>query len=158
MSVFGVILIRIFRHLDWIRKDMPYSVRMRENADKNYSEYRHLLRSGNWRVIMYFDVYIGRCYISNIWCFYRQDYCFLDKHQLKHLSLLGIHSWYVNNFNISYCLCARVSFQLVLILLTPLHGVLVPVLYDALVFVTWNLLDSTYVFVFSQDDSMLRVI
>ena len=34
MSVFGVILARIF----------PYSVRMWENVDQNNSEYRHFLR------------------------------------------------------------------------------------------------------------------
>ena len=35
MSVFGVILVRIF----------PYSVRMRKNTDQNNSEYGHFLRS-----------------------------------------------------------------------------------------------------------------
>ena len=35
MFVFGVILVHIF----------PYSVRMRENADQNNSEYGHFLRS-----------------------------------------------------------------------------------------------------------------
>ena len=34
VSVFGVILVRIF----------PYSVRMRENPDHNNSEYGHFLR------------------------------------------------------------------------------------------------------------------
>ena len=48
MSVFGVILVRIFPHLDWIWRDTeisPYSVRMRENADQNNSEYGHFSRS-----------------------------------------------------------------------------------------------------------------
>ena len=35
MYVFGVILVHIFQ----------YSVRMRENADQNISEYEHFLRS-----------------------------------------------------------------------------------------------------------------
>ena len=35
MSVFGVILVLIFLHLDW------YSVRMRENTDQKNSEYEH---------------------------------------------------------------------------------------------------------------------
>ena len=44
MSIFGVILVRIFPHSDWIRRDteyLPYSVRMRENVDQNNSEYGH---------------------------------------------------------------------------------------------------------------------
>ena len=48
VSVFGVILVRIFPHSDWIRRDMeylsPYSVRMRENADQNNSKYGHFSR------------------------------------------------------------------------------------------------------------------
>ena len=38
MSVFGVILVRIFL----------YSVRMRENADQNNPEYGHFLLSETW--------------------------------------------------------------------------------------------------------------
>ena len=45
MSVFGFILVRIFLHLDWIRSDTEYLVRMQENTDRNNSEYRHFLRS-----------------------------------------------------------------------------------------------------------------
>ena len=48
VSVFGVILVHIFPHSEiyWeILLISPYSVRMRENADKNNSEYRHVLRS-----------------------------------------------------------------------------------------------------------------
>ena len=51
MSVFGVFLICIFPHSDWIRNDTPeyreilhistYSVRMRENTDQKNSEYGH---------------------------------------------------------------------------------------------------------------------
>ena len=35
VSVFGVILVRIYPHSDWILSISPYSVRMRENADQN---------------------------------------------------------------------------------------------------------------------------
>ena len=47
VSVFGVVLVRIFPHSDWIRRDCisPYSVRLRENTDQNNSEYGHILRS-----------------------------------------------------------------------------------------------------------------
>ena len=51
VSVFGVILVRIFSHSDWIRRDTPYlsvfpcSVQMREKADQNNSKYGHFLRS-----------------------------------------------------------------------------------------------------------------
>ena len=47
VSVFGVILVRIFPHSDWIGRDTsisPYLVRMRGNTDQNNSEYRHFLR------------------------------------------------------------------------------------------------------------------
>ena len=37
VSVFGITLVRIFPHLDWIR--------MRENADQNNAEYGHFSRS-----------------------------------------------------------------------------------------------------------------
>ena len=46
VSVLGVIPVRIFSYLDWIFRISPYSVRMRENADQNNSEYEHFLRSG----------------------------------------------------------------------------------------------------------------
>ena len=39
VSAFGVILVRIF----------PYSVRMRENADQNNSEYEHFLRNASYK-------------------------------------------------------------------------------------------------------------
>ena len=41
MSVFGVILVPIFPHSDIFRilRISPYSVRMRENADQNNSQY-----------------------------------------------------------------------------------------------------------------------
>ena len=42
VSVFGVILVRIFPHLLRIS---PYSVRMWENTDQNNSKYGHFLRS-----------------------------------------------------------------------------------------------------------------
>ena len=37
--VFGVILVRIFPHSDWILRISPYTVRMQENTDQNNSEY-----------------------------------------------------------------------------------------------------------------------
>ena len=42
LSLFRVILVRIFAYLDWIRRD---SVRMTKNTDQNNSKYRHFLRS-----------------------------------------------------------------------------------------------------------------
>ena len=43
-SAFQVILVHIFPHSDWIRREIlrtsPYSVQMRENTDQNNSEYR----------------------------------------------------------------------------------------------------------------------
>ena len=45
VSVFGVILVRIFPYSDWMRRDTLYSVQMRGNAYQNNSEYGHFLRS-----------------------------------------------------------------------------------------------------------------
>ena len=48
VSVFGVILVRIFLLSDWIREILRtslYSVRMWENADQNNFEYGHYLRN-----------------------------------------------------------------------------------------------------------------
>ena len=48
VSVFGVILVRIFSHLDWIRRDteyLYYLVQIRENAGPNNIEHGHFLRS-----------------------------------------------------------------------------------------------------------------
>ena len=55
MSAFGVILVRIFSHSEWIRRDteyLPYSVRMQENAHKNNSEYGHFSRSDMLSLIL----------------------------------------------------------------------------------------------------------
>ena len=46
ITVFGVFLVSIFQHSNWIRRDTPYSVRMRENKYQKNSEYRHFSRSG----------------------------------------------------------------------------------------------------------------
>ena len=51
VCVFGVILVRIFLHSDWIWRDylsvsiFPYSIPMRENADQNNCKYKHFFRS-----------------------------------------------------------------------------------------------------------------
>ena len=50
LSVFGVILVHIFPHSDWIRRDTEYLSVLSPNAgntDQNYSEYGHFLRSDN---------------------------------------------------------------------------------------------------------------
>ena len=53
VSVFGVFLVRIFPHSDWIRRDTklvsPYSVWMRENTDQKNSKYEKFSRS-DWCV------------------------------------------------------------------------------------------------------------
>ena len=45
VSVFGVFLVRILLHSDWIQRDTEYSVRMQKNADQKNSEYGQLSRS-----------------------------------------------------------------------------------------------------------------
>ena len=48
VSVVGVLLVPIFPHLNWIRRNTPYLSdlsKTRENTDQKNSEYRHLYRS-----------------------------------------------------------------------------------------------------------------
>ena len=52
VSVFGVILVRISLHLDWIQRDTPYlsvfspnARKCGKNTDQNTSKYGHILRS-----------------------------------------------------------------------------------------------------------------
>ena len=53
MSVFGVILVCIFPHLDWIRRESIslYSVRMQENGDQNNPRIRTVFTQ--WRSTSY---------------------------------------------------------------------------------------------------------
>ena len=48
MSSFGVILVLIIPHLEWIRWDTPYLSLFSPNEDQNNSEYGHFLRSVEW--------------------------------------------------------------------------------------------------------------
>ena len=89
VSIFGVVLVRIFTHLDWyweIRSISPYSIWICENRDQNNSEYGHFLRSAayysesrfpksNWEFYTnpsllewgLFPWYITKCYrLSNL--------------------------------------------------------------------------------------------
>ena len=60
VSVFGVFLVRIFPHSDWLRRDISlYSVRMRENTDQKNSEYRFFSRSVSPAIFYQFDENIG---------------------------------------------------------------------------------------------------
>ena len=67
VSVFGVILVLIFPHSVWIRRDTPpYSVRMEENADQNNPEFGHFLRSVTKLVkrfhnLIFVEVDVQRC-------------------------------------------------------------------------------------------------
>ena len=45
VSVYGVILVRIFPHSKWIQRDTSYSVQIQEHTDQNNSNYGHFLRS-----------------------------------------------------------------------------------------------------------------
>ena len=49
VSVFGAVLVRIFRHLGWILRISPYSFRMQENTYQNNSQYRQFWRSARER-------------------------------------------------------------------------------------------------------------
>ena len=47
VSAFGVFLVRNFQHLNWIRRDTPYSVQIPKNTDQKMSEYGHFSRSAS---------------------------------------------------------------------------------------------------------------
>ena len=53
MSLFGVILVRIFTYSDWKRREIicPDSVRWQEKLDQNNSEYGHFSRSVNRQIL-----------------------------------------------------------------------------------------------------------
>ena len=60
VSLFGVILVRIFPHSGWIgeipsisRSISLYSFQMRENADQKNSEYGHFLRSDRGYIMIF---------------------------------------------------------------------------------------------------------
>ena len=56
VSVFEVFLVCNFSHSDWIRRDTPYSVRIRGNTVQKNSEYGYFLRSVLARVTSYLHV------------------------------------------------------------------------------------------------------
>ena len=65
MSLFGVILVRIFPAFSRIRTEYgeirrisPYSVRMRKNEDQNNSKYGHFLRSDFVNLVDYVSMLI----------------------------------------------------------------------------------------------------
>ena len=47
VSIFGIILVHIFPHSDWILRISPCSARMQEDMDQNNSEYGHSLWNDN---------------------------------------------------------------------------------------------------------------
>ena len=57
VSVFGVFLVRIFPHSDWIRRKRisPYLVRMRKSMNQKISEYGHFSRSNYLNEVIIFD-------------------------------------------------------------------------------------------------------
>ena len=67
VSMFGVFLVRIFPHSDWIRKVLqifPYSLRIRENTDKKNSEYEHFL---SFEMLLWLSIlqYCTSCWYDN---------------------------------------------------------------------------------------------
>ena len=63
-SVFEDILVHIFPHSDWIRREIlrisPYSVQMRENTDQNNYKYRRFLRRVLWAVFSVSSTHIWK--------------------------------------------------------------------------------------------------
>ena len=80
VSVLGVILVRIFPHLDWMRE---YSVRIRENTDQNNSEYGHFLHSESLTCLKLMSKYSAGYPKGKFWHF---DICAtkLQKSAAKH--------------------------------------------------------------------------
>ena len=60
MSLFGVMLVQIFLHSDWLRIS-PYSVRMRGNADQNNPEYGHFSHGDFYRGFWFWYFNFIRC-------------------------------------------------------------------------------------------------
>ena len=60
MSLFGVMLVQIFLHSDWLRIS-PYSVRMRANADQNNPEYGHFSHGDFYRGFWFWYFNFIRC-------------------------------------------------------------------------------------------------
>ena len=58
VSVFGVVLVRVFPHFYWTRRDKnisPCSIQMRENANQNNPKHVHFLRRANdWYFVKIF--------------------------------------------------------------------------------------------------------
>ena len=92
MSVFRVILARIFPRSDWIRSISLYPVRMRENTDQNNSEYRHFLRSGRCS---------GHCFVSK----------FLKEMQIIVISIFCFWNSQPQNVFIFFVNFSRISFR-----------------------------------------------
>ena len=60
MSLFGVMLVQIFLHSDWLRIS-PYSVRMRGNVDQNNPEYGHFSHGDFYRGFWFWYFNFIRC-------------------------------------------------------------------------------------------------
>ena len=60
MSLFGVMLVQIFLHSDWLRIS-PYSVRMRANADQKNPEYGHFSHGDFYRGFWFWYFNFIRC-------------------------------------------------------------------------------------------------
>ena len=89
VSVFGVILVCILLHSDWVS---PYSVQMRENAEQNNSEYWHFLRSAFYMTScrlcsmstlwIYYDCIVHKC--STFFCDMNEFICYCENVSLKY--------------------------------------------------------------------------
>ena len=74
MSLFGVILVRIFTYSDWI----PDSVRIQENADQNNFEYGHFfciytLQYSYFEEYSLSEVVFRKCFIQKVFLKFSQN-------------------------------------------------------------------------------------
>ena len=100
-SVFGVFLVRILPHLDWIRRDTPYSVQMRGNADQKNSRIRTLLtqcKLGFFVSVTYWEsAYVSICRDSRPEVFCKKDVLrnfakFTGKHLCQSVFLIKLQA------------------------------------------------------------------
>ena len=94
VSVFRVLLVRIFQHLDWIQRKSPYSARIREITDQKSSEYGHFLRrvkdvkQSLWLIIKLKLLFCGKYNIFFFFFFFLSEnfkvmYCSVENFLLR---------------------------------------------------------------------------
>ena len=105
MSVFGVFLVLIFPHSDWILRISPYSVRMREKTDQKISEYGHF-----YAVNVLEEVSLEIKYSTYFWHWSEYEEFFCKFVQRLQNSQKSIHRK-INSNKLCHSLCLQFSIE-----------------------------------------------